>query len=115
MLDDDGLALVLHDQNVLQADAIALVIDDAHDLAAARQLALHRVVVGVEADVLAHVEVDAELAGLGQDRLAVLLERAGGGRDARSGRRLGQGSRGRGGAGQKGGGEEDGAHGAVPG
>ncbi|MNS39629.1 hypothetical protein D3C72_719170 [compost metagenome] len=111
VLDDDSLAFVLHDQDVLQADAVALVIDDAHDLAAARQLALHRVVVGVEADVLAHVEVDAELAGLGQDRLPVALERAGGRRGVRGGRRLRQGA-GRGnGAGQQGGGDENGAHG----
>uniref|UniRef100_A0A0N4ZJU5 NAD-specific glutamate dehydrogenase n=1 Tax=Parastrongyloides trichosuri TaxID=131310 RepID=A0A0N4ZJU5_PARTI len=89
VLDDHDLALVLHDQDVLQADAVALVIDDAHDLAAARQLALHRVVVGVEADVLAHVEVDAVLAGLGQDRLAVAFEL---GRRGRGGwRGLGQG------------------------
>ena len=86
--------------------------DRADDLAAARQLLLQRVVVGLEADVLAHVEMDAILAGLGQDRLAIPFEGAGGGGSRSRGdgsgfQRLGGGRSG----GQQGGGDQDGAHG----
>ncbi|MNT68270.1 hypothetical protein D3C72_2064870 [compost metagenome] len=55
--------------------------------------------------------MDAELAGLGQDRLPVTLERAGGRRGVRDGRRLRQGAGRWNRADQQGRGDENGAHG----
>jgi hypothetical protein len=78
VFDDDRLAVVLHDQDVLQADAVAVVVDDPDDLVARRIMRLDRRIAGLEGDVLAEVEADAELARLRQDRLPVTLEGAGG-------------------------------------
>ena len=110
VFDDHGLAAVLHDQDMLQADVAAVVRDQAHDLVAARQFRRQRVIAGQEADHFAHVEPDAEFAGLGQDRLAVAGEggRGGGGAGGGGLRGLGQGGGGQGG--EQGGGEQQAAH-----
>jgi hypothetical protein len=80
VLDEDGLTLVIHDQDVLQADAVARVMDDAHDLRPAGRLGFKRLIVGLQADGFTHVETHAIVADLGQDGLAVAFKGAGRGR-----------------------------------
>src|SRR5690606_14124894 len=110
VFDQYGLALVIHDQDVLKADAIAGVVDDTHDLGAAGPLGLERLIVRLQANRLAHVETHAIIADLGQDGLTVLFKGAGGRLGLACRRRGGQRLDSRG-AGQKGGRDQDCAHG----